>query len=131
MVHHCARLHADPRNLPLTNHQGYDADNENIKLLRLRSFTIGKPIADEDLTGDDAQEKIISLIEIMEPFVSIAPLPPLLISPVFLSELAALAVLAVPFTKSALGDAYPLVFFVALTGAWAKGKQCLEIALHG
>ncbi|KAK9856302.1 hypothetical protein MYU51_001095 [Penicillium brevicompactum] len=50
--------------------KGYEADNANIKLLRLRSFTIGRPIADEDLTGDDAQEKIISLIEIMEPFVT-------------------------------------------------------------
>lgn len=56
--------------------QGYEADNTNIKLLRLRSFTIGRPITDEDL-NNEAQEKIISLIEIMEPFVSIARFSPL------------------------------------------------------
>ncbi|KAJ9491012.1 hypothetical protein VN97_g2228 [Penicillium thymicola] len=62
MVHTCARLH------------GYEADNENIKLLRLRSFTIGKPIPDEELTGDDAQEKIATWVGVMEPFVSPFPI---------------------------------------------------------
>ncbi|CAG8025032.1 unnamed protein product [Penicillium salamii] len=59
-----------------TKPKGYEADNTNIKLLRLRSFTIGRPITDEDL-NNEAQEKIISLIEIMEPFVSIARFSPL------------------------------------------------------
>ncbi|KAJ5502688.1 Conserved hypothetical protein CHP02453 [Penicillium fimorum] len=53
-----------------TKPKGYEADNKNIKLLRLRSFTIGKPIADNELTGDDAQEKITALVGIMEPFVT-------------------------------------------------------------
>ncbi|KAJ5824841.1 Conserved hypothetical protein CHP02453 [Penicillium robsamsonii] len=53
-----------------TKPKGYEADNKNIKLLRLRSFTIGKPIADDELTGDDAQEKITALVRIMEPFVT-------------------------------------------------------------
>ncbi|CAI7650144.1 unnamed protein product [Penicillium glandicola] len=53
-----------------TKPKGYEADNENIKLLRLRSFTIGKPITDNELTGDDAQEKIAALVGVMEPFVT-------------------------------------------------------------
>ena len=53
--------------------QGYEADNANIKLLRLRSFTIGKPLADEDLTVDN----ITALIAIMEPMVSASISPPL------------------------------------------------------
>ncbi|KAI3098953.1 hypothetical protein CBS147333_8933 [Penicillium roqueforti] len=62
MVHSRARLH------------GYEADNKNIKLLRLRSFTIGKPIADDELTGDNAQEMIATLVGVMEPFVSPVPI---------------------------------------------------------
>ncbi|CAI7628779.1 unnamed protein product [Penicillium discolor] len=53
-----------------TKPKGYEADNKNIKLLRLRSFTIGKPISDDELTGDDAQEKIATLVGVMEPFVT-------------------------------------------------------------
>ncbi|KAJ5932043.1 Conserved hypothetical protein CHP02453 [Penicillium verrucosum] len=53
-----------------TKPKGYEADNENIKLLRLRSFTIGKPIPDEELTGDDVQEKIATWVGVMEPFVT-------------------------------------------------------------
>ncbi|CAI7639324.1 unnamed protein product [Penicillium palitans] len=53
-----------------TKPKGYEADNTNIKLLRLRSFTIGKPIPDGELTGEDAQEKIATLVGVMEPFVT-------------------------------------------------------------
>ncbi|KAL4956244.1 hypothetical protein BDW69DRAFT_91545 [Aspergillus filifer] len=53
-----------------TKPKGYDHDNENIQLLRLRSYTIGKRIPDADLLGFDAQEKIAALIGIMEPFVT-------------------------------------------------------------
>jgi hypothetical protein len=61
----------------------------------------------------------------MEPFVS--RLFPLLTSPVFPSELAALAVLAVPLpTESALGHVCFLI--VALT--IIMSKQCLECTLH-
>jgi hypothetical protein len=96
-------------------------------LLRLRSFTIGKPVSDEELTGDDAQENITALIEIMEPFVSIDfPDSPLLTSPVFPSKLASLAVLAVLFTHRISAWrrlAGTLFLFVALTGAWARDKH--------
>ncbi|KAJ5092586.1 hypothetical protein NUU61_007456 [Penicillium alfredii] len=50
--------------------KGYEVDNENIQLLRLRSFTIGRPIADDDLTGADAQDRIAHMVGVMEPFVT-------------------------------------------------------------
>ncbi|KAL4740725.1 hypothetical protein BDV11DRAFT_87036 [Aspergillus similis] len=53
-----------------TKPKGYEHDNENIQLLRLRSFTIGKRILDADFVSPDAQEKIAALIGIMEPFVT-------------------------------------------------------------
>ncbi|PWY83499.1 hypothetical protein BO70DRAFT_290842 [Aspergillus heteromorphus CBS 117.55] len=50
---------------------GYEVDNENIQLLRLRSFTIGRPLSDEELLSPtSARERIAALIGIMEPFVS-------------------------------------------------------------
>ncbi|KAL3460658.1 hypothetical protein BJX64DRAFT_180356 [Aspergillus heterothallicus] len=53
-----------------TKPKGYEHDNENIRLLRLRSFTIGRPVPDADLLSPDAQDKIANLIGIMEPFVT-------------------------------------------------------------
>ncbi|OJJ43108.1 hypothetical protein ASPZODRAFT_1218075 [Penicilliopsis zonata CBS 506.65] len=50
--------------------KGYEVDNENILLLRLRSFTISKSLADVDLLGPTVQEKIATLIGTMEPFVT-------------------------------------------------------------
>lgn len=45
-------------------------DNENIQLLRLRSFTLGTPLPDSELLGPNVQERVAALIGIMEPFVS-------------------------------------------------------------
>ncbi|KAJ6151295.1 hypothetical protein N7470_007889, partial [Penicillium chermesinum] len=53
-----------------TKPKGYEADNANIELLRLRSFTIGRPITDAEIMAADAQDRIVSLIGIMEPFVT-------------------------------------------------------------
>lgn len=50
--------------------QGYEADNPNIILLRLRSFTIGRPISDKEMLADDAQDRIAALVGVLEPFVS-------------------------------------------------------------
>ncbi|KAI9370652.1 hypothetical protein BJX61DRAFT_535429 [Aspergillus egyptiacus] len=58
-----------------TKPKGYEHDNENIRLLRLRSFTIGKRLPDADLLSPDAQEKIATLVGVMEPFVSHSFLP--------------------------------------------------------
>ena len=50
--------------------QGYDADNPNIELLRLRNFTIGKKISDEQVTSPSGLDTIVNLIGTMTPFVS-------------------------------------------------------------
>ncbi|KEY76511.1 hypothetical protein BA78_3817 [Aspergillus fumigatus] len=55
--------------------RGYEADNENIELLRLRSFTIGKPLSDSEFMASNVQERITALIGVMEPFVSHASHP--------------------------------------------------------
>jgi hypothetical protein len=51
------------------------ADNENIQLLRLRSFTLGRPVSDAEMLAADAQDRIVALVEVMEPFVSRRPNP--------------------------------------------------------
>lgn len=50
--------------------QGYDADNPNIELLRLRNFTIGKRLTEQEVLGPKAISRIAELIESMVPFVS-------------------------------------------------------------
>ncbi|OAL19736.1 hypothetical protein AYO22_09263 [Fonsecaea multimorphosa] len=52
---------------------GYEADNPNIELLRLRNFTLGKRIPDEQVIGEQGLPTILELIRVMVPFVS----PPL------------------------------------------------------
>ncbi|CAI7639821.1 unnamed protein product [Penicillium pancosmium] len=53
-----------------TKPKGYEADHPNIQLLRLRSFTLGRPISDADMMAADAQHRIAALVGVMEPFVS-------------------------------------------------------------
>jgi hypothetical protein len=53
--------------------QGYDGDNPNIELLKLRNFTIGKKISDEEVTGPHGLQIIVDLIGTMTPFVSSPP----------------------------------------------------------
>jgi hypothetical protein len=63
--------------------QGYEADNPNIELLRLRNFTLGKGIEDEIVTGKQGLETILELIGALVPFVS----PPLCLQFVSLQDL--------------------------------------------
>ncbi|WEW56731.1 hypothetical protein PRK78_002180 [Emydomyces testavorans] len=55
---------------------GYNVDNKNLDLLRLRSFTINKKLRDQDLLGLEARDRIAHIIGIMVPFVSIPSLYP-------------------------------------------------------
>jgi len=52
--------------------QGYDADNPNIELLRLRNFTIGKALSDEEVINPNGLDTIVDLIAAMVPFVSLS-----------------------------------------------------------
>ncbi|KAK2736341.1 hypothetical protein FQN57_000791 [Myotisia sp. PD_48] len=49
---------------------GYNADNPNIALLRLRSFHISKKIQDKDLLGPDGLDKVAHIVGIMVPLVT-------------------------------------------------------------
>ncbi|KAK2795893.1 hypothetical protein FQN50_009671 [Emmonsiellopsis sp. PD_5] len=53
-----------------TKPKGYDADNQNIDLLRLRSFTVSKKLEDKDLLGPEALDRVARIVGILEPFVT-------------------------------------------------------------
>ncbi|KAI1153749.1 hypothetical protein F4825DRAFT_238941 [Nemania diffusa] len=53
-----------------TKPKGFNPDHRDIQLLKLRNYTAGCQIPDEDLRGDDAQEKIMNIIRAMVPFIT-------------------------------------------------------------
>ncbi|KAL9131142.1 MAG: hypothetical protein Q9217_000843 [Psora testacea] len=48
----------------------YDADNPNIALLRLRNYTVGKKLKDDEVLDKGGLDRIAGLIGILTPFVS-------------------------------------------------------------
>jgi uncharacterized protein (TIGR02453 family) len=44
-----------------TTPKGYEADNENIDLLRLKSFIVSHPLKDKELTGAKAADEIVAI----------------------------------------------------------------------
>jgi len=50
--------------------QGYGADHADIELLRLRNYTIGSKMADDELLGEGGIDRIAALLACMKPFVS-------------------------------------------------------------
>ena len=50
--------------------QGFDADHPNINILRLRNYTIGKRVSDDEVTGPNGLSRIADLVGILTPFVS-------------------------------------------------------------
>ncbi len=53
--------------------QGYDADHPNIELLRLRNYTTGRKLTEEEVVGPNSLDRITSLFSAMKPFVSVPP----------------------------------------------------------
>jgi uncharacterized protein (TIGR02453 family) len=49
--------------------QGYSDDNPALEYLRLKSFTVGTPLTDEELTRKGAAKKIVDAFATMKPFV--------------------------------------------------------------
>ena len=49
--------------------QGYSADHADIDLLRLRNYTVGRTIQDDELL-DRGLDRIAELLTCMKPFVS-------------------------------------------------------------
>lgn len=54
-----------------TKPRDYAADHRDIALLRLRNYTIGKKLRDEDVVGEGGLERVTELIECLVPFVSV------------------------------------------------------------
>jgi uncharacterized protein (TIGR02453 family) len=50
--------------------KGYDEENPNIGLLRLRSFTLGRKLSDSEVTDPKAIEKLTNIMGTLTPFVS-------------------------------------------------------------
>ncbi|KAK0507353.1 hypothetical protein JMJ35_010391 [Cladonia borealis] len=53
-----------------TKPKGYEADNPNIDLLRLRNYTIGHKLKDDEVLGPGGLGRIAQLIGILTPFVT-------------------------------------------------------------
>jgi hypothetical protein len=53
--------------------QGYAQDHQDIELLRLRNFTLGKKLPDHDIVGAGGLGRIAEIIACMVPFVSLTP----------------------------------------------------------
>ncbi|KAL0636758.1 hypothetical protein Q9L58_004240 [Maublancomyces gigas] len=50
--------------------KNYPKDHKDIELLRLRSYTLGKRLTDDEITRDDALQRIVNIFKKMEPFIS-------------------------------------------------------------
>ena len=50
--------------------QGYEADNPAIEFLKMKSFTAGTPLKDEDLTSKDAAKKIVAAFTTLSPLIA-------------------------------------------------------------
>ncbi|KAL8991623.1 MAG: hypothetical protein Q9169_007811 [Polycauliona sp. 2 TL-2023] len=53
-----------------TKPKGYDAENPNISLLRLRNYTAGRKLSDEEVVGPKGPERIASLMATLKPFIT-------------------------------------------------------------
>lgn len=50
--------------------KGFDADHKNISLLRLKNFTVGRKLKDEEVVGEKGMDRIAYLLSKLVPFVS-------------------------------------------------------------
>ncbi|KAL9108881.1 MAG: hypothetical protein Q9227_006412 [Pyrenula ochraceoflavens] len=57
-----------------TKPKGYEADHPNISLLRLRNFTLGKKLADDEVLGSGALERIAGIVDVLVPFKQVTHL---------------------------------------------------------
>ena len=65
-----AFVNMNTENALKTKPKGYEKDNPNIELLKLRNFTIGKKLRDEEVLGPGGLGRITELIGVLTPFVS-------------------------------------------------------------
>lgn len=53
-----------------SHYQGYDSDHKDIDLIRLKNFTLGTRLSDEEVVGAKGLDRISELVGCMVPFVS-------------------------------------------------------------
>ncbi|KAI1429851.1 hypothetical protein F5Y12DRAFT_725828 [Xylaria sp. FL1777] len=53
-----------------TKPKGFNPDHRDIHLLKLRNYTIGRRIPEEELHSNNAQEKVMQVIRAMVPFIT-------------------------------------------------------------
>lgn len=97
----------------LNSIQGYASDHEQIQLLRLRTFHVGKHLPDSLFSDADAQDQIAALVGVMRPFVSFncsyvllvvgSRVPLLLLFPFMLLSLSSSLVSAWPLVERPIG----------------------------
>ncbi|GAB7331318.1 hypothetical protein MBLNU13_g02761t2 [Cladosporium sp. NU13] len=61
---------ANASNALKTRPKGYDADHPDIELLRLRNFTIGRSLTEDELLGPGGLERVSELLGSLKPFVT-------------------------------------------------------------
>lgn len=49
--------------------QGFDADHREIELLKLKKYTLGAKLHDQQILGLDGQRHILELMALAQPFV--------------------------------------------------------------
>jgi uncharacterized protein (TIGR02453 family) len=58
-----------------TNPKGYDTDNPAIEYLKMKSYTVGTPVADKDILAKDFVAKCADIFTVMNPFVNLLNRP--------------------------------------------------------
>lgn len=53
--------------------QGYSAEHPDIELLRLKNYTIGRKISNDDILGETGMGRVVELFKCLKPFVSLYP----------------------------------------------------------
>ncbi|CZT24595.1 uncharacterized protein RCC_10320 [Ramularia collo-cygni] len=53
-----------------TRPKGYSAEHPDIELLRLKNYTIGKKISNDEILGDAGMDRVVGLLKCLKPFIT-------------------------------------------------------------
>ncbi|KAL9092800.1 MAG: hypothetical protein Q9165_004218 [Trypethelium subeluteriae] len=53
-----------------TKPKGYEADHPNIELLKLKNFTVGRKLPDEEVVDPQGLQRIADIVSCMVPFIT-------------------------------------------------------------
>lgn len=66
-----AFVKSNSENALKTKPKGYDADHADLDLLRLRNYTIGRKLTDDEVLGEGGTARVAELLAALRPFVSV------------------------------------------------------------